>query len=275
VTALPGAALVAPPAGIEAWQGEVDDPAVLAPLVAGAALVLHLAGPRSVAASFGAAAAYARIHVAGTAALVQVCAGAGVARLIHVSSAEVYGQPARNPVREDAPLAPRSPYAAAKAGAEAFVLAGSVAGGFEAVIARPFSVYGPGMAPDTLLGALVRRARSGDPVAVFDPRPVRDYCHVDDVVAALVACCTAALPEPTRVYNLAGGVGLSVAALAGRVLAAAGRPGAPGLVPQADRPREADILALVGDPGRAARELGWRTTTSLDAGLSAMLRSES
>ncbi|KMO43587.1 hypothetical protein VQ03_07685 [Methylobacterium tarhaniae] len=268
----PGAAAVAPPAGIAAWHGEIDDPAVLAPVLRDATLVLHLAGPRSVAASFGAAAAYARIHAAGTAAVVEACAGAGAARLIYVSSAEVYGQPERNPVGEEAPLAPRSPYATAKAEAEAFVRAGAAAGGFEAVIVRPFSVYGPGMAPDTLLGTLVDRARSGDPVEVFDPRPVRDYCHVDDVVAALVACCGAALPEPTRTYNLASGLGLPVEELAWRVLALAGRTDAPRVAQESDRPRSADILALVGDPARAARELGWHAATPLDHGLSAMLR---
>ncbi|AWB22805.1 NAD(P)-dependent oxidoreductase [Methylobacterium currus] len=268
----PGAAGVVPPPGIAAWHGEIDDPSVLAPLVRDATVVLHLAGPRSVAASFGAAAAYARIHAAGTAAVADACAAAGVARLVYVSSAEVYGQPDRNPVGEEAPLAPRSPYAAAKAGGEAFVRAGAAAGGFEAVIARPFSVYGPGMAPDTLLGALVRRVRSGAPVEVFDPRPVRDYCHVDDVVTALVASCTAALPEPTRIYNLASGVGLPVAELARRVLALAGRTDAPRLAPTADRPRGADILALVGDPARAASELGWGATMTLEGGLAAMLR---
>lgn len=271
----PGIAGAGLPAEIAAWHGEIDDPSVLAPLIRDATVVLHLAGPRSVAASFGAAATYARIHAAGTAAVVEACAAAGVGRLIYVSSAEVYGQPERNPVGEEAPLAPRSPYAAAKAGGEAFVRAGAAAGRFEAVIARPFSVYGPGMAPDTLIGALVGRARSGAPVEIFDPRPVRDYCHVDDVVAALIASCTVALPEPMRIYNLASGIGLPVAELARRVLALAGRTDAPRLAPEADRPRSADILALVGDPTRAACELGWCATTTLESGLAAMLQGDS
>jgi nucleoside-diphosphate-sugar epimerase len=267
-----GASVVMPPNDIDARFGEIDDPAVVMSLIRGATVVVHLAGPPSVAASFQGSISYARVHVAGTAAVVDACTRAGVGRLVYVSSAEVYGQPHRNPVHEDTPTSPRSPYAAAKVGAEAFIRAGAITGHFEAVISRPFLVYGPGMPRTTLLASMVRQARMGEFIEVVDPRPVRDYCFIDDVVRALVASCSATLPEPVRVYNLGSGVGFSVARLAQRVLALAGQAGPVRIAEMTDRPRGADILELVSDPIRAASELGWRATTDIDVGLSEMLR---
>jgi UDP-glucose 4-epimerase len=268
----PGANVVMPPNDVDARFGEIEDPAVVMPLVRGATAVVHLAGPPSVAASFQATAAYARVHVSGTAAVVDACTRAGVGRLVYVSSADVYGQPQRNPVHEDTPVAPRSPYAAAKVGAEAFVRAGAVAGDFETVIGRPFLVYGPGMPSTTLLGSMIRQARQGNVIEVVDPRPIRDYCFVEDVVEALIASCSAALPEPVRVYNFGSGLGLSVAKLAQWVLALEGRFGSMRIAEATDRPRRAEILELVSNPSRAASELGWRASTGMDVGLLEMLR---
>jgi nucleoside-diphosphate-sugar epimerase len=226
-----------------------------------------------VAASFQDPVAYARVHAGGTAAVVDTCIRAGVRRLVYVSSAEVYGQPRRNPVDEDGPLGPRSPYAAAKIGAEALVRAGAAVAGFEAVICRPFLVYGPGMPGGTLVASLIHQAQCGNVVEVIDPRPVRDYCFVEDAVRALVVCCSVVLPEPVRVYNLGSGTGLSVAELAERLLAMSSGGGSVRVVAAKDRPRTADILELVSDSSRAMRELGWRATIGIDVGLAQMLRS--
>jgi UDP-glucose 4-epimerase len=269
----PGAAVIAAPGDVEAVFGDIGDTAALMPLVEGATTVVHLAGPASVASSFQDPLAYAHAHVGGTAAVVDVCARVGVRRLVFVSSSEVYGQPEVNPVQEDAPLAPRSPYAAAKVGAEAFIRAGAVAAGFEAVIARLFIVYGPGMSPTSLVGSLVRQVRQRGPIEVVDPRPIRDYCFVEDVVRALAASCSAELPEQVRVYNIGSGVGLSVSEVAKRVLALSGRTCVVRSAGVSDRPRGADIIELISDPRRAARELAWQATTDIDTGLAQMLRS--
>jgi nucleoside-diphosphate-sugar epimerase len=269
----PGATVVMPPDDTEACFGDIDNPAILMPLVEGATTVVHLAGPPSVASSFQNPQAYAYAHVAGTAAVVDACVRIGVRRLVYVSSAEVYGQPEANPVQEDAPLAPRSPYAAAKVGAEAFVCAGAVQGGFEAVIARPFMVYGPGMSPTSLVGSLVHQAQQRGFIEIVDPRPIRDYCFIDDVVRALIAGCSAEIPEPVRVYNLGSGVGLSVAELAKRVLAIMGSSGVVRSGAESDRSRRAEIAELISDSSRAARELAWQAITDIDTGLAEMLRS--
>jgi nucleoside-diphosphate-sugar epimerase len=117
------------PDGVEIQFDDICDPAALMPLVESATTVVRLAGPPSVAPSSQGPMAYAHMHVSGTAPVVDACARAGVRRLVYVSSAEVYDQPTVNPVNENAPIAPRSPYAAAKVGTEAFVRAGAIAAG--------------------------------------------------------------------------------------------------------------------------------------------------
>ena len=249
--------------------GEVDDGALLDELVADADLVIHLAGPPSLAGSFAAPEHCARTHVVGTAAVVAAAQRAGVSRLVYISSAEVYGAGAPRPVGEDNPPAPVSPYGAAKLGAEALIGAAVRSSRLQAVVLRPFSVFGPGMSSASVVMTIVRHALAGDPIAVADPRPVRDYCFVADVSEAVLAAGRCPLPGGLATCNVCTGLGTSVADLArlactvvGRDLRLQSRPGAQ---------RPADILTLVGDCSRAASQLGWRPRVSLAEGLQRMV----
>jgi UDP-glucose 4-epimerase len=195
-----------------------------------------------------------------------------VSRLVHVSSAEVYGAPLTDRVAESHRLQARSPYAAAKIGAEHMVHAFAVSSGLQAVILRPFSVYGPSQSPRSLLATLLQQARNADALVVADLRPVRDYCYVDDVAAAVVRACALATPE-TVTFNVGSGTGTSVTDLATLALDVVGRT----LPLRADptrgrRPQNADILHLVADIERARQGLGWVATTPLRRGLQQTVR---
>lgn len=268
----PGDPFVAPPEGTTVAQHAIDDVDALAALFDGAACVVHLAGPSSVAASFERPAAFARAHAAGTAAVVEAATRRAVPALVHVSSAEVYGQPQTNPVAEDHPLAPRSPYGAAKVCAEMILRTARHYRGRVAMV-RPFSVYGPGQPAASLLSAVLRQALdpAADEVVVADLRPVRDYCFVDDVAEAALRAACAPDGESPRVYNVASGVGVSVGeltALAAEVAAeVTGRRKPVREDPSRRRPGGADILHMVADTARAARELGWSPRTPLREGL--------
>jgi nucleoside-diphosphate-sugar epimerase len=262
----PGQAVQEAPRGVSAVRGDVGDLATLLSLADGAGAVIHLAGPPGVAVSFEQPALYARVHVEGTVNVLEACRRAGVRRLIHVSSAEVYGRPRRNPVAEDHPLEARSPYAAAKIGAERFVEAFAHAHGLQAVLLRPFSVYGPGLAPGSLIGTLFRQARAGQAVVLADLEPVRDYCYLGDVVRGILRACAAPLP-PLCTFNLGSGKGVSVAELAQAVLDVMGRDLPVCADPARRRPGAAEIRHLVADSTRAARVLGWTADTPLREGL--------
>lgn len=268
----PGSSGHRPPEGVETISAEIDDRQAMGELVDGADAVIHLAGLPSVADSFRRPAEHARVHVAGTATVLEACRRAAVRRVVYLSSAEVYGQPETEPVSETHRLQARSPYAAAKIAAEHFIEAQVRAGAGEAVVLRPFSVYGPQQPNSSLLSTIISQARSGDRVRLVDLQPVRDYCYVDDVSDAIDRAVSVQLAKPFRVFNIGSGRGRSVRELAELTLEALGLTREIVEHGEHDRPARADIRRLIADPGRASRELEWRSGTSLRQGLLTTIR---
>jgi nucleoside-diphosphate-sugar epimerase len=121
------------------------------------------------------------------------------ARFLFVSSSSVYGDAVERPTPEHAELAPLNPYAESKVAAEQAVLAD----GGDALVARPFTVYGPGQRPEMAFARWVAAIGRAEPVPwLAAPGTARDFTYVDDVVAGLVA----ALQRGRRgqAYNLSG-----------------------------------------------------------------------
>jgi UDP-glucose 4-epimerase len=220
-----------------------------------------------VAESFSSPVAYARAHVVGTATLLDACRDSEVRRVTLVSSAEVYGSPDADLVSEDHALRPQSPYGAAKLGAEAFVRALAPDLGIDAVVLRPFSVYGPHLGRHTVLASIIRQAMLDDQVIVADTRPVRDYCYVDDLAEAAVMACLRPLPDAVSTYNIASGRGISVLELARLVVQKVGHPMPILRAESSDRPAHAVVPRMVADVSAARRDLGWTPTTDLSQGL--------
>ena len=83
---------------------------------------------------------------------------APAARVVWVSSCEVYGAPAELPITEDAPLAPANPYAVSKAAGDMLAAVYADAHGLDIVRARPFNHAGPGQRPIFILSSLAQQA---------------------------------------------------------------------------------------------------------------------
>ncbi|MBV8550400.1 MAG: NAD-dependent epimerase/dehydratase family protein [Acidobacteriaceae bacterium] len=257
-------------AGGNAIYADICDADAVRSLAEDTEVVIHIAGPPSVRLSFDDAAEFVRVHAAGTACLLQACARCGVRRFIYISSAEVYGRPRVDFVGEDHPLEARSPYAAAKIGAETLVGVYQRIFGLETIVFRPFSVYGPGASRESVVSRIISAARAGEPIQLDDFRPVRDYCFVNDIAAAIVRACVA--PAANQVFNLGTMRGTSVFELAQTVLQVLGRPLELRENIEDRRPQRADIQRLVADNRRVVKELGWSPLTSLEAGLELTLR---
>jgi nucleoside-diphosphate-sugar epimerase len=262
----PGAAVRDLPKAVAATRAEITDPVAVGELVAGADVVIHLAGPPSVARSFDQPAEYARIHVTGTANVLDACRRSAVRRLIYISSAEVYGRPQTNPVREDHPLQARSPYAAAKIGAEKLIESFVLAYEMPVIVLRPFSVYGPGLSAESLIGAILRQAERGEGVRLASLKPVRDYCYIKDLSAAIVRAC-AVEASGVGAVNVGSGVGASVSEVAHLILQIVGRELPVSEEAGGRRPARSDIDRLVADTRKAREVLGWTAAHSLRRGL--------
>jgi UDP-glucose 4-epimerase len=260
------------PVDVPTAHAEITDLPAVTRLLTDAAAVVHFAGPPSVAQSFAAPAEFARVHTQGTATLLQACRTVGVQRLVYISSAEVYGQPSSNPVSEDAPLQPLSPYGAVKVGAELLIRALAAETGLDCVILRPFSVYGPRSPATSVVGRLAR-ALADQQIAIrlATLRPVRDYLHVTDVASAVDRALSLAAGPCPLVCNIGSGVGTSVRELAELARSLSGRSAVIEEAPDNDRPATANVRELIADISRARRELQWVPCVSLDQGLTDVL----
>jgi nucleoside-diphosphate-sugar epimerase len=270
LAAAPGQETLELPPEVTPVHADIEDSGTLAGLVTGVDVAIHLAGPPSVAASFQAALEYGRVHTTGTLVMLEACRVAQVPRFVYVSSAEVYGRPEVNPVSEDHPLRPRSPYAASKAAAEQFVGAYARAFGAQTVVLRLFSVYGPGLPLRSVIGTILGQVLSEDEVVLADLGPVRDYCFLDDVVEGVLLAASAPCPGAST-FNLGSGTGTSVGDLAALAVRLGGRRLPIRSDPSRRRPAAADIDHLVADRTRAEAVLGWSPAVPLEDGLSRTL----
>ena len=270
----PGDAHIDWPANVESNELDVCGPlSKIEAHLTDATTIVHLAGPPAVRDSFQDAKRYVDIHAGGTANVIQAAANAAVKRFVYLSSAEVYGQPLANPVSEEHRLLARSPYGAAKIGAERVIESFTQFSDFNAVILRPFSVYGPGQTMNSLLGTIIRKLQAGDRVELFDLRPIRDYLYVADLAHAIERACTANI-ESCSVLNVGSGRGTSVKRFAELTSEAMGKSAVIEQAPSSDRPTAANIYKLVADSRRAQQVLDWKPTTDLLTGLQRTVNAE-
>ena len=192
--------------------------------------------------------------------------------LLIVSTGEVYGSGDNRPRTESDPVAPCSPYAASKLGAETAALEAWRRSGLRVVVARAFGHTGPGQAPRFVVPAFAQRLkvakRIGAPVVkVGNLSPVREFLHVQDVVDAYARLLVTG--RPGEVYNVASGQGVTLEEVLFRMASLLGvRP-----IPEADPDliRGADIPHLVGDGAKLRAATGWAPRRTLDATLREVL----
>lgn len=109
-----------------------------------------------------------------------------VERFIHISTSEVYGTAEKEPMDEEHPLNPRSPYAAAKVGADRLVYSYYCTYDVPVVIIRPFNNYGPQQHIEKMIPKFITSALRGIPLTIHgDGSAQRDWLHVLDTSEAL------------------------------------------------------------------------------------------
>jgi len=177
-------------------RGDVCDKPKLWRLLYQVDCVYHLAARVSVPESILYPREYNATNVGGTVALMEAMRDAGVQRVILASSGAIYGEQPRQPVTEDMPPNPTSPYAVSKLASEYYVNTINTLWGIESVCLRIFNTYGPGQAVPPVHAPVIpqflRQALGGGSLVVFgDGTQTRDYVYIDDVVDALVAAATA------------------------------------------------------------------------------------
>lgn len=294
-------------AGAQLPDGVVDadvaDADALAPLLAGIDVVCHQAAMVGAGVDAADAPAYGRHNDYATTVLLAQMFAAGVSRLVLASSMVVYGQggfecpthgavdplPRRRAdldagmfehrcpigdeevhwtlVNEDAPLRPRSLYAASKTAQEHYALAWAEATGGSAVALRYHNVYGPGMPRDTPYSGVAAIFRSAlekgrAPKVYEDGGQMRDFVHVSDIAAANVLA-TESDSSGFLTANVCSGQPIPILKVAEVVCQARGGP-APEVTGQY---RSGDVRHIVASAAGAEQTLGFKAAVSPQDGL--------
>ncbi len=223
--------------------------------------IVHLAGLSHVGESWKRPGDYLRVNFVGVRNLLRAAAGR---RVLFASSSEVYGKvpEEEQPIREDRPLDPRSPYAMTKACAEQLALDAG------AIVVRSFNAVGAGQTRQFALPsfaaqlAAVERGAAEPVLHVGDLSPRRDFLHAVDVAGGYQALIGRG--EPGKVYNLASGEAVSIGEALDRLRAISGVEAA--VERDEARVRPIDLPLLCGDAGRLER-LGWKPEHGLDDAL--------
>ncbi|OPG03144.1 dTDP-glucose 4,6-dehydratase [Microbispora sp. GKU 823] len=204
-------------------QGDVCDGALLADVVPGHDVVIHFAAESHVDRSIEKAADFVRTNVLGTQTLMDACVAAGVRRVVHVSTDEVYGSIETGSWDESAPLEPRSPYAASKAGGDLLARAYAITHGLPVSITRCGNNYGPYQYPEKIIPLFVTTLIQGGTVPLYgDGGNVRDWIHVADHCRGIQR--VAEIGRPGEVYHIAGTAELTNLELTTRLLEALDLP---------------------------------------------------
>jgi UDP-glucuronate 4-epimerase len=194
--------------GFSFREQDLLDVAAMRALLSPDTVVVHLAAKAGVRPSLADPVGYARVNVAGTAAIAEAARQAGVTRIVFGSSSSVYGDSTPVPFREDAvAMVPVSPYAATKRAAELFLTSVAPIFGFRATSLRFFTVYGPRQRPDLAIHAFTRKMVEGRTLTLFgDGTQSRDYTYCDDIVAGVVSAIawTERAPVGLETFNLGG-----------------------------------------------------------------------
>ncbi len=242
-------------------HGDICDADLVASLVAEADAIVNFAAETHVDRSIAAADDFLRTGVIGLNVLLDAARARGC-RLVQVSTDEVYGTIESGAAHEDAPLKPRSPYAAAKAAGELLCRAHHVTHGTDIVISRGANTYGPRQHPEKLVPLFITNALDDEPLPLYgDGQQRRDWLFVDDHADAIALILDRG--ESGTVYNVPGTDERINRDVAEKILAATGRS-ADLLRRVADRPGHDRRYAMTGDRLAA---LGWAAHVSFEQGL--------
>jgi nucleoside-diphosphate-sugar epimerase len=202
-------------------------------------------------------------------ALAAYAAEAGTRRFVGLGTCAEYATEAGDdayPWPETRPIAPATPYGAAKAAlARRLAEMAEARAHFSFAWARLFHLFGPGENPARLVPSIMLALRAGREAQCASGRPVRDFISTASAAAAITALATSNITGPV---NIASGAPISIAAMARLIASIAGRPDLLKLGALPDRPNEPPYM--VAHTGRLRREVGFTAPVSLAAELRAL-----
>jgi len=252
---------------IEVCQGDIRDYDSVKSAVKGVEVIFHLAALIGIPYSYHTPLAYVKTNVEGTYNILQAAREAGVSRVVHTSTSEVYGTARYVPIDEQHPLQAQSPYAATKIAADQLALSFCCSFGLPVVVVRPFNTFGPRQSARAVIPTVIIQALSGNAVIrLGNLAPTRDFNFVKDTVAGMIAV---GLSEQTvgEVINIGSGHEYSVQEIVKMVEKITGARLTVVEEIERMRPATSEVGRLLCDNQKARTLAGWRARYSFEDGL--------
>ena len=252
------------PEGARLVEGDLRDER-LTEWLRGHDAVIHMAAFIEVGRSVQEPVLFAENNIVNGVRLLEAMHRAGVGKIVFSSSATVYGNPQRLPIREEDPLGMQNnPYGATKVSTEAFVTTYNQLYGMDALILRYFNPYGPNELhePEThAIPNFIKAVIAKQPVPLYwKGELVRDYFYVEDLARAH----TAVLPlSGLQIFNVGSDTGVKTIDVLRAIMDIAGYE-----VPVEDLgERAGDVPANYATSEKLRQATGWRAQVPLREGL--------
>jgi len=252
---------------IEFMQGSITDAGAVQKAVRDCEVVFHLAALPSVTRSVEAPLESHHITATGTLTVLDAARQGGVRRVVYAASSSAYGNLPGAVRVETEPIAPLSPYAAAKLAGELYCQCFAAVYKLETVRLRFFNVYGPrqdASSPYSGVIALFLAALCNGKVPRIDGDGLqsRDFFYVGNAVQAVSKAADAPAASG-NVYNIGNGASITVLDLVKHLNDLLGTAIQPTFGP----PRAGDVRHSQADITQARRDLGYNPTVSFQEGL--------
>ena len=252
---------------LELIGGDVRDAAFTRAATQGMDTIFHLAAVTSVAYAYAHPEETLQTNGLGTQ---HICAGAreaGVRRLVHTSTAGVYGNAREEaPIAETHPVMGCNPYTSGKLAGDFTAQAYHLSYDLPVTTVRLFNVYGPRMGRYLIMPAIIQQLLKGPALHLGDLSPTRTFTYVDDIVRAYLRM--AEVEEMLgETVHFGSTNAISMRELVEKIAAIMAVPYELIQDPARLRPAKSEIYRIQVNHEKATRVLGWTPEVSLEEGL--------
>ena len=231
----------------------------------GVKYVFHLAGLADIIPSIKNPDKYFKSNVVGTLNVVQAAKKANIKKLIYAASASCYGIPNKFPIKENAKINLKYPYAFTKWQAEELIMHWAKVYNFPAISFRFFNAYGPRSrtsgAYGAVFGVFLAQKLANKPLTIVgNGNQTRDFIHVNDLVNGIIKAAFS--KKVGKIYNIGGGKEIKVNKIAnligGKRIHIPKRPGEPN--------------RSLADITKIKKDLGWQPKIKIEDGVKNLLK---
>jgi NAD dependent epimerase/dehydratase len=253
-------------AGVEMVTGDLKDTDCVREAVFDRQVIFHLGALIGIPYSYVNPRDVVDTNVTGTLNVLTAALDAGVEKVVHTSTSEIYGTAQYVPMDENHPAVPQSPYAASKLSADLLALSFHRSFDLPVGIVRPFNIYGPRQSARAVIPSIITQTLLKAKINLGSVFPTRDLTFVKDTVGGFIQFAES---EKTvgQVVNLGSGFEVSIEQVVSLVSDCLGKRISVQAEKQRVRPSKSEVERLFSDSSKAKKLFGWQSKTNLKQGI--------